>query len=383
MTTPLGRPRTFPPRKHRHRNEERVWWGDRWYSLGPAGSDKAKAEYLRLVALWQDDPYAVPDRIDDYLVPELFRDYLASGPPQPRQVERCGVLLAALHLNTPVEAFNPPALSAWQGWLCEQVGPGGRRYTRAYVSKLVWIVKAAFKWGANHQRLPGHLSDDLKRLPGPRRGQARASRKVKCVSDAHFAAVLPFLPASLRALAVVQRSTGARPSELVGLRPVDVVRSASEWTFSPASHKTAEDGVDRTIHFGPVARDVLIEHWPDADDAPFFPVRPQPRNPRSHKLWPSHAARYEREKSRRARRPVGEAYTVRGYAAAVKRACRWAGVTPAWTPYALRHTRLTEIRAAEGIEAAQAVGGHRTIVATQLYTHRRDELARKAARETG
>jgi site-specific recombinase XerD len=59
-----------------------------------------------------------------------------------------------------------------------------------------------------------------------------------------------------------------------------------------------------------------------------------------------------------------------------------AGVAP-WNPYQLRHARLTEVRKAAGIEAAQAIGGHANLSTTEIYAKRVEEFAKKAAGESG
>src|SRR5579883_2586107 len=103
----MGRKPNWPPQKSTHKGRERTWWAGKYHDLGLAGSKEAKAEYARLLATWVVDPTAPVRRADDYLVPELCRDYLASdaAPAEQRQRERAGravELLVGLHLATPV-----------------------------------------------------------------------------------------------------------------------------------------------------------------------------------------------------------------------------------------------------------------------------------------
>jgi len=62
---------------------------------------------------------------------------------------------------------------------------------------------------------------------------------------------------------------------------------------------------------------------------------------------------------------------------AVGHACTAAGVAK-WTPYQLRHMRITEVAVEHGLEAAAAVVGHSSIRTTQIYQHMPDaESVRK------
>jgi integrase len=194
------------------------------------------------------------------------------------------------------------------------------------------------------------------------------------------AAILERLPRSVAGLVKLQRATGARPSELFGLRPADLDRSGSVWRFAPDKHKTEHKGKHRVIHFGPRAQAVLREHWPD-DAGLFFPVRPQTFKPRVVPVYGSEVSRRAAEKTKRNRKKTGQAYKAGSYRLAITRACIRTGV-PVWTPYQLRHARLTELLNAVGAEASAAVGGHGLKV-NQVYTRRRDELAAKAAAATG
>jgi integrase len=51
-----------------------------------------------------------------------------------------------------------------------------------------------------------------------------------------------------------------------------------------------------------------------------------------------------------------------------------------WTPLQIRHTYATQVRRTHGLEGAQAVLGHSTLDATQIYAEKRDDLARCVAR---
>ena len=56
---------------------------------------------------------------------------------------------------------------------------------------------------------------------------------------------------------------------------------------------------------------------------------------------------------------------------------------PHWTPNQLRHTKATELRKQLGLDVAGAVLGHSKLETTQIYAERAQDLAVRAARETG
>jgi integrase len=54
-----------------------------------------------------------------------------------------------------------------------------------------------------------------------------------------------------------------------------------------------------------------------------------------------------------------------------------------WTPHQLRHAKAQMIRDQFGLEAAQAVLGHSSLTATQIYARKRLDLARELAEKCG
>jgi len=347
----MPRPLSAAPRIQEHHGYDRIWYRDRYYHLGKSGSKEAKASYLRLLAVWAEDPFAVPRTADDYLVVELFRDYLATDPAERFQVARARDIFGILHAETSVREFGSVELTAWQRWLCDRKHPKGERlYSKGYVTKLVGIVRRVYRWGVANRNIPPSQFEAMRAVRGPRPGQVRLGKRVTAVSDEHFTAAVLELPEAARGLICLIRHTGARPGELFGLRPCDV--DPSDWAYVPASHKTGHRGHERVIYFGRIARLILARNAPQDDDRPYFTHR------------------------------FGGIYNRNSLRLALGRACARAGV-PKWTAYQCRHARLTEVRNALGIEAAQAVGGHKSARMTEHYTQTRLDLAAKAAAESG
>jgi integrase len=54
-----------------------------------------------------------------------------------------------------------------------------------------------------------------------------------------------------------------------------------------------------------------------------------------------------------------------------------------WTPHQLRHAKAQLVRDNYGLEAAQAVLGHSSLTATQIYAKKRLDLARELAEKCG
>jgi integrase len=357
----MSKPRNARPTIHVTRGSERVSIGGRWHILGPVGSAKARAEYARVLALLASDPMARLSKPESYLIVTLCKDYAASDEipvKSMRQYLRAAEILCESHPATPAAEFGPLALGAWQKSLCDKSDATGRKlYSRKYVVMLVSIIRTIFRWGVKTERIPAEVYHGLLTVSRPKFGQARPGKVVRPVSDEDVVRTLPKLPRSVAGLVRLQRATGARPSEIRGLRPCDVDRSDDVWTFTPTEHKTAATGHVRVIYFGPIAKSILAEFDPGLPELYYFPVR---------RKWKTEGKPYRKDSYRRA----------------VVRACKAAGVPP-WNPYQLRHARITEVRKAAGIEAAQAIGGHSNLSTTEIYAKRVEEFARKAAGESG
>lgn len=354
-------------------------WIGRWWDCGKEGTAEAGRKYRKLLALWSIDPTAVPEDDEAYSVAELCRDYRAAAPFSPGetvQVRRAIALLLDLHLDTVAAEFGPAAFSAWLKWLSDKKRADGQPlYTRTYLGKLRGVVLRIWRWGAAHERVTAEAWRGLEAAQTPRGG--RRSSKPKGVTAEDVGRTLPHLSPGVRALVTVQRWTGARPSELFGLRPCDLDRSGPVWVARLEDHKTVGSGQDRTLRFGPKAQAALREVWPVADDGEFFSPK------RSWELVRTRIRKTPGPKLRKPRRKDGDQYDRYTYARAVKRACDKVGIVPHWTPYDLRRLYLTEVRENYSLDHAQAVAGHASLTTTQVYAGRRDSLADKVAAEMG
>jgi integrase len=265
---------------------------------------------------------------------------------------------------------------------------------RKCINKLVGRVKRMFAWAVEEEFLPVEVHAALVRVKGLKRGKsaARETPRVRPVAEEHVAAVLPLVPAMVRAMIEVQRLCGCRPQDVVQMRPADIDTTEPVWQYRPRRHKTEhhnDDGnpdLDRVIYLGPKCQEVLRPWLPTDPQAYVFAPRrsEELRNAgrkanRKSKTPPSQAAR---RPTGRAKAPLRSYYPVGSYRQAIRRACRRAGIA-VWLPNQLRHSRLTEIRSRYGLEAARVVGGHREVGVTQIYAEQDRELARQVMGEVG
>jgi integrase len=171
-----------------------------------------------------------------------------------------------------------------------------------------------------------------------------------------------------------------RPGEVTAMRACDLDTTGRIWLYTPADHKTAYAGHERTIHLGPKARKLL---------KPFLAGRPTT----AYLFSPAEAdaeRRAERAAARKTplscgnrpgtnrqdnpKRKPGERYTTMTYHQAVRYACDQADkaarrkakmevpadqrLVPRWHPHQLRHNYATAVRKKYGIETARVMLGH-------------------------
>src|SRR5262249_2395333 len=159
----------------------------------------------------------------------------------------------------------------------------------------------------------------------------------------------------VRAAVEVQLYTGARPSEVLGLRPCDLQRGGSVqlargisaplgdvWAAILARHKTAHHGHARGLLFGPRARAAVQPLLGRAPEAPLSA-------PREAYLWYCAQRHKTPNLAGRRNRIPGDRYAPDSYRQAIRYGCKAAGV-PVWVPYQLRHAAATSLAAEFGPE---------------------------------
>jgi integrase len=272
-------------------------------------------------------------------------------------------------------------------------GPAARRprpWTRPGINRRIGRVKKFFRFCQGRGFLSADRLMALESLGALRKGHTAAPepvKRVRVVEDRDVAIVLEYLSPVTAAMVIVSRLTGMRPSEVCRMRRrvpgqpergiFGIDREIEVWEYRPEKVKGdhRDGGAGRVIYVGPNVQAVLQGFLARPAAAYLF-------SPAESALWWARQGGHGGPRGKRAYRP---AFDQASYRRAVRRAgdrARAAGRQVAhWTPYDLRHTRGTEVAAADGIRAAQAVLGHRQLSTTQIYTHEMAGQARAAALE--
>jgi len=396
-------PRTSCPpayRLHKARNVAVVTINGKNHYLGRYGSPESHEKYAQFIAEWKRNgqqllPSSSPTKaleeqplLIDELILIYFRFaqsyYVKHGKPTSEQdnIRQALRFVRQLYGSTPAKDFGPKALKNVRQAMIDA------SRCRRLINKDAHRIRGMFRWAVEEELLPVEVHRQLVCVRGLRKGRSSAKETdpVRPVPEAHIEAVLPQLSPPVATMVQLQHLCGARPQEVVNLRPCEVVVEGDVWLYYPHSHKTEHFDRDKVIVLGPKAQQVL-RPWLDRDPAAycFVPAEAtawQRRRSRRKVVKDGSATKNVAGVTRTAKRKPGVRYTRHSYCNAVRRACKRAGV-PAWSPRQLRHTRATLIRKTYGIEAAKAVLGHTETKITEIYAERDLGLAVKVMREIG
>lgn len=421
---PKFAPRTRIPSlcQHKGTGQAYVRIDGRFIYLGQFGSAETEQKYHRLIAEWLAGGRQMPVEPEQLTVQEMLarfwihaEEYYASSPElpayEPDKYRRAVKLLDELYGSTLAVSFGPLALQALR---MQMINRGWCRHT---INEMINRIKAVFRWATSQELLPASVFHALQSVVGLRRGRckARESEPVRPVDLRLVDAVRPFVSRQINALIDLQLLTGARGGELLRLRPCDIDRNRSVWTYTPVSHKNAFRGKTRVIYFGPKAQDVLRPFLLRPAEAFLF----SPAEAEKERREALHAVRKtpltygNRPGTHRAEEPrkkPGNHYTTKSYRRAIAQACDRAFPIPAqlapqtdadgkretvrewrkrltpelrqqirmfrkthqWHPHQLRHTAATFIRREFGLEAAQIALGHSSALVTEAVYAERD-----------
>lgn len=307
--------------------------------------------------------------------------------------------LRELYGPTPADDFGPLALKAVrQTWLA--VG-----LARSEINRRANMTRRLFKWAAGEELVRFETYHRLTAVAGLQKGRtpARETEPVGPVDDETVNATLPFLNRHVRGVIEFQRLTGCRPGEACRLRPCDIDTTGDVWLYRPPHHKNTHRGKPRVVAIGPRARALLAAYTPADPTAYYFSpaaavaeqhaarsaARKTPR-------FPSHMRRNAAKRVATPKRPPAARYIPMAVSHAIARVVerentrreRMAGAgnydpLPYWHPNQLRHAHATKVRAAFGLEAAQAALGHERADVTQIYAERNTALAATVAAAIG
>jgi integrase len=297
------------------------------------------------------------------------------------------------------ENITAPRIAALRDWMIRD-GDGKARSTTTVNGRLL-IVKEAFVWALERGLVPAAVAlaiKEVKRLT-PGRCDAAAPKRVLPIDRSVVDTTLAHCSRVVAAMIQVNLYTGARPGEIVIMRPCDLEMAAADcWIFTPYRHKTQHKGRERRIALGPHAI------------AAVRPFLEEQKNTRGYLFSPA-VARAEQDEARRQQyaqdrgevvepraeavekarmRWPGAVYSEETYRRAIHYACRKAGIAP-WNPNQLRHSHATEIRRVfglaglldGGLDAAKETLGHSDSETSEIYARESLERAMAIARRVG
>lgn len=425
-------------RLHRVSGQAIVTLNGRDHYLGPHGTETSKREYDRLVAEWLANGRQAPQvacQAPALSINYLVRDFWnhaktyyrrPDGSPTSelhtfKQVLR---VLRRLYEDKPVTDFGPLTLKALREHLV------AKNWSRTYINAQVSRIKSMFRWGVENERVPASVHQALLAVKGLTQGrcEAKENDRVQPAPEHLIAAIQPYVSPQVWTLVQLQLLTGARPSELLKLRRLDLKVDGELWVVEPEQHKTAHHGFAKKIYFGPQAQALLTPFLSDrpVDNHLFSPAEAEAdRLAKLHKARRTPMSCGNRPGSNRVAEPTRKPqdfYTVDSYRRAIERGCDQAfplpaelrrvslgkgrrlenpvewkarlgmekvAVAKAWRkthrfhPYQLRHNAATHLRREFGIEAARTILGHHSLAITEVYAEMDFEKARQVVRKVG
>ena len=348
--------------------------GKRHY-LGEYGTLKSKQKYHELVYQWDfngrtpivpDNEIYVLDLIDQYYTwaCTYYRKPNGELSSQVQRIRNAVIKLKEIFGYSLVSDFTPRHLKiVRQGYI-------DKGLSRTTINGYISVIKHCFKWGVEEGLVAPEVFGAINVIAGLRKGRSEAKENapISTISEDIISATTTHTSRQVTSLIWLQLYTGARPGELLDLRPIDIDTSGDIWSFQPARHKTQHHGIQRSILFGKRAQAILT---PFLRDRPvhrslFSPIEAEEQR---HLRAKTHRRPNQQATPTISERTLGNVYTIESYRRAIHRACAKAGVTQ-WSPNQLRHTAATRIRAEYGLEAAQVILGHSKADVTQVYAER-------------
>lgn len=250
--------------------------------------------------------------------------------------------LNELYGLTPAKDFGPLALKAVRVQMVE-LG-----WCRESVNHAIGRIRRVFRYGVENELVDALVLQKLQAVAPLLAGRTEAHDNPprKAISESDIEAVKSHVTPLVRDLIDLQRLTGARSGELLGLTSGMINRDGEVWIAELTDHKTIHHGQSRTLCFGPKSQ-LILQRYLKADPlAALFKIK---RN---------------------------------GYRRSITRACETAKIDR-WVPHQLRHTAATAVRKLFGLEFAQSLLGHSKADMTEHYAQAGIEKAILVAREIG
>lgn len=327
------------------------------YWLGAYGSPSSRERYHRLIAVWEAGGRRHPDPADAGIERGASaQPEVADGRPtvamviaaywrwtqryyQPNESGTLRVVLRMLrqdHGSEAAEDFEPKKLRALREAILagdDTCDPPRQAWSRGYTNQQVQRQRRMFRWAASQEMIPASIYQALDTAEALKRGRAtaREGKKVAPVPQDRVDAVRPFVSRQVAAVIDLQLLTGARPGELLSMRPLDIERYPSEgdeppvWLFSLREHKNQFRAMGRTIVHGPRTQALLqpLLESRDPEAFVFSPAEAERRAAASaaRKTPLSCGNRVGTNRALDPERAVGDRYTIPSSYVAIRRAC--------------------------------------------------------------
>jgi integrase len=314
--------------------------------------------------------------------------------------------LRVLYATLPAKDFGPRCLKALVlsmatgAWLTDEEKEERQKHgqridlARRTVAQRVGRIRRFFKWAVSEDHIPVTVLSALETVE-VEPGTGRESKVVQPVSAALVEDTLPYVQPVVADIIRLLSLTGARVSEICGMKARHIEMGGPIWDFTPENHKTQRHGHVRTISLGPLAQQIIRRYLvPNLDAYLFSPAKSKEqfwqnqRAARKTTVPPSQRCR----KRRKPKRVPGDRFDSHSVGHAIRRGVERLNAERAkqrlapiegWHVHQLRHSKGTDVRRAMGVEASAAVLGHATLSAAQIYAEKNQELARAAAAKLG
>lgn len=282
--------------------------------------------------------------------------------------------------DVPTKDFKPSDLITIRSKMVErdavsQNGQPSRKKLRlTTVNAMITRIRRMFKRGVEWELVPADVYQAIscvQHLSWRTAPELEEKQPIKPVDFDIVRQAFPFMNQKFRLMLRVHMFTGMRTTEVCGMRWSELKPfNESLYLYAPETHKTAHHGISKAIYLPVSMVDDLRKLNRTADDKKLDHV----------------FLSWGKGKSAGYKGPVQPS----GYRTAIERAQERLAKhnsllkipqIPRWTLLQIRHTVATIVRQLYGLEGAQAVLGHASIDATQIYAERRNDLAVKIASE--
>jgi integrase len=263
----INRPPAY--RLHKSRNCAVVTIDGKNHYLGPYGSVESHEKYARLIAESRSNsghllpaPAAVAGEHGPSigeLILAYFRHvqtyYVKDGQPTSEQdnIRQALRFIRQVYGTSPAMEFGPMALKKVRQAMID----AGRSWK--LINKDVNRIRQMFGWAVENELLPVAVSQALREVKGLRKGRsaARETAPIVPVPEELIQAILPHLSPQLAAMVQLQHLSGARPQEVILIRPCEIITDGDVWLYQPRSHKTEHLDRSKVIMLGPRAQVIL------------------------------------------------------------------------------------------------------------------------------